>query len=143
MNAETIMVEPIDKSKMATFIETKISKELNQEFMIDTDAIFFHPFKSILLDNECCAGFLSKNEGNWVVQIGIRKSTDTGKSLSVPMSYESYLEISESELRENNLLKPKASLKDFMAGRYNYNPRIIGNMNELIDEIRQITRGNY
>ena len=146
LNAETILVEPINKEKIAAYFEKYILLKENEEFMIDTDSIFIHPYKSFLIDNECCAGFLEKKfnkekkVSEWAVNIGIRISTKTKDGYSIPMSHESYFELYESELRENDLLNPAIPLKDFMAGKFNYNPRIERNTAIMIKQINKVLK---
>lgn len=144
MNAETILVEPINKEKLALYFEKHIPKNHNQSFMIDSDSVFIHPYKSFLIDDECCAGNLERKFNRitklseWTVNLGIRKSTKKVGGESFPMYFESYFEIYESELRENELLDAPISLKDFMMGRYKYNPRIERNTSIIVREINKV-----
>lgn len=46
LNAATILVEPINKEKLAAYFEKFIPKNDNQSFIIDTDSVFIHPYKS-------------------------------------------------------------------------------------------------
>lgn len=146
LNAETILVEPINKEKLAAYFEKFIPKDDNQSFIIDTDSVFIHPYKSFLIDNDCCAGNLDRKfnrntkSTEWTVNLGIRKSTKTEGGESYPMYNESYFEIYESELRENGLLDPAIPLKDFMLGRFNYNPRIERNTAIMIKEINKVLK---
>ena len=61
MTAENIIVEPINREKLANFLNNNVGKKENQEFIIDSDSIFIHENKSLLIDNECCAGELKKH----------------------------------------------------------------------------------
>ena len=146
MTAENIMVEPINREKLTKFLNDNVGKNENQEFIIDKDSIFIHNDKSLLIDNECCAGELEKTfdrlskKFEWKVSLGIRKYTETEAGRSTPMCYEGYIDFSESELRREGLLHEKQTLKDFMGGRFGYNPRIENNtrqIEEIITEILQ------
>lgn len=127
-------------------MKNSFQKNDNQSFIIDTDSVFIHPYKSFLIDNECCAGSLDKkfNRENkcteWTVNFGVRKSTKREGGESIPMYFESYFEIYESELRANGLLNPAIPLKDFMVGRFNYNPRIERNTAIVIKQINKILK---
>lgn len=146
LDVETILVEPINKERLAKYFEKYIPKNSNQSFIIDTDSIFIHAYKSFLIDFECCAGNLerkfnkSTKMSEWTVNLGVRKSTKTNEGESYQMYYESYVEFFESELRENNLLDEPISLKEFMVGRFNYNPRIIRNTAIMVKEINKVLK---
>lgn len=148
MTAENIMVEPINREKLANFLDNNVGKKENQEFIIDSDSIFIHENKSLLIDNECCAGELEKTfdratkKFEWKVSLGIRKSTKTETGEFIPMYHEGYIDLTESELRREGLLDEKQTLKDFMGRRYGYNPRIESNTRIIEREINQILKSN-
>ena len=139
--AQNIMVRPFDKQKLSEYFQKFIPFNKGEEFAIDKDSLFLNSSKPMIIDNECCAGYLQKNinknnsQNEWCVNLGIRKWRESPEGRSLKMEHESYLPVYESEW--DNLLLPEVSLEEFMDKRFNYNPRIAANTNAVVRAINK------
>lgn len=139
---DTILVKPFNKEKLKKHFSKFITLEVNEDFIINQEAIFLGKSCNLLIDNECCAEYLenkiniSTKKNELVATLGIRKSrkTDTGKSFD--MFYSTYIDVYQSEF--SNLTDDELSLKEFMGRRYDYNPRISKNTRGIVNLINEI-----
>lgn len=144
ITAETIIVNPINKEKLNAFISKYLPLNEGEEFCFDTDSIFIHNKGCMLIDWECCAGYLDKNFNYKTekiepfVGIGIRRWTTYEGGRSLPMSHECYFNIFESDW--DQILDKETTLKEFMESRFNYNPRIQRNTYEVESAINELIK---
>lgn len=140
---ENVKVCPIDQKKLAEYFSKFFKLAENEEFIIDKDSLLLNTSRPMLIDNECCSGYLEIEfnketlKKELCVKIGIRRSKKTDTGVSYPIEFECYLPIFESDWIQNDLLLPEIPLKDFMGSRFNYNPRIESNTYRVVKAINQ------
>lgn len=89
---ENIVVHPFNKENLSNYFQKFFPLEQGEEFIIDTDSLFLDCPKPMIIDIECCSGYLKEkfNKGTgkveWCVDFGIRKSKETpeGRSFIIP-----------------------------------------------------------
>lgn len=141
---ENTMVKPLNHETLIIFLSKYFTLKEGEEFILDNDSLFFNTCKVMLIDSECCSGYLEKEFNKstksieWCLKIGIRRSKISNDgTTSYPMSFECYFPIFQTDLIENNLLLSEVPLKDFMGRRYNYNPRIQQNTYRVLKAINK------
>jgi hypothetical protein len=137
-NEETLMVKPINKEKLIELIKedfkgVKFLKK-NQEFTLHPGAVIG---SNCEVDDDCCYYLAEKGFFNKKVQpifsfnVGIKTTIKKG---SYTLQGNAFIYYVPEELIKY-ILDKEVSLKEFMGSRYNYNPRIIKNMREFINDI--------
>ena len=136
MEAEELIVAPINVEALTNHILKLIPLKDKQEYIIENSAFLLNGEKiiNVVTDNECCYEILEKKMHNgtiqYVYEIGCRIKTWKDGGYSFPMTVDFWFSISLDEIAK--FLKPAESLKDFMIGRYEYNPRISSNTQNFI-----------
>lgn len=130
-NAETINVLPFDPEKLTKHLSNFLTLQPDESILDVKDAIYDD---GIILDRDACYGFLDKRfiEGKpqIVIDIPVKISTKTENGRTIPTSPNYYFSITIDKAKE--LCSPAIPLKEYMASRFGYNPRIIANTLELI-----------
>lgn len=132
---ETLMVQPINKALILEILNgLATDKKDNEEFVIHVGAFY----KGIEVNNECIYSFLNtkfvNGQKQMMLEVPVKIKTKTERGFSTPLFTEFYFDIA---IDTENLLLPPVTLKEFMGGRYNYNPRIATNTREFIKEVNQ------
>ncbi len=137
-NEDTLMVKPINKEKLIELIKedfkgVKFLKR-KQEFTVYPGALVG---SNCEVDSDCCyyvaeKGFLNKKvQPIFSFTVGIKTNTGPG---AYSLQSNAFVYYVPQELIKH-LLDKEVSLKEFMGSRYNYNPRIIKNMRDFINDI--------
>lgn len=144
MKAENLMVKSINQELLIKHITKLIPLQQDQEYMIEKSAFVLVDGKiiNVVTDNECCYEILEKKLHNGMVQhvyeIGCRIKNLKDGGYSFPMTVSFYFSISLDEVVE--FLNSEESLKDFIIGRYNYNPRISSNTQNFLKFVESIKK---
>lgn len=129
-----LKVTPIDHEKLAKYLEEIYRPEPNQRYTTEYCALVC---ENVMTDNECCYWFIEKKAHNgklqFVYSAPVRVITKTDEGESFPMTPSFYVDISTEDLKP--YMKDKCTLREYMARRYNYNPRISANMRDFLKEI--------
>lgn len=131
---EKLMVRPIDKEKLEKYFTEIFPVKENQRCRTQLFALVA---ENVMTDNECCYWFLDKKLHKDKVQyvdnipVGLITKTKDGESYSMTPAY--YYDMSIEELEPYFLTE--VSLKEFMKGRFNYNPRIVRNTKDFMDAV--------
>lgn len=136
--SENLMVFPINRESIQNkILELNPNTPSNVKYeLMGREAIVCD--LNLIVDNECCYSILSKKllnnniEYTYSFPVHIKKETDTGYSISMFPSFE--VEFTLTELLTGYIL-PQLSLKEFMASRYEYNPRIKHNTRDFLEFI--------
>jgi hypothetical protein len=141
--AETIMVLPIDTVKLVEDITEELLKEQmkqlkkegNFDIVFKTHKVALFKDYNIMTDNECCYEVSNEKNPKFSFPItysGKRIDEESGKEVNFQTMFPlGNIIIDRQEIEEKYLLE-QVSLKEFMVGRYEYNPRIINNTRNLI-----------
>lgn len=137
VNAETIMVLPINKEKLNADITKSLQKDkknagINFEIRGKFSLLASKP--TVLVDDECCS---QEVDGNTTFEFDVYKAKVVTKKEGNSETFSVVLFPSyQVEITQKDLLKfcdKEMNLKTFMADRYRYNSRISGNEQEFIE----------
>jgi hypothetical protein len=132
-NAEEFKVTPINTDLLTINLEKKIGIGFNQEFHIDKFALVSDIAET---DNECVYSLLVEkyhhDKVQTVVSVPVRIKTKKKGGSSIGMVPDFYVDLSMNEIKPYML--EQISLKEFMKGRYRYNPRIEQNEREFLKD---------
>ena len=137
LNELTISVRPVKEKELKAIISALCTKE-NEEYAFYADALYITPETQISLSCDCCYSYMLDMYFNGkvqpVYQMPVKINTRTEGGWSMPSQPDFYYPISIEDMEKNFLDEP-VSLKTYMGSRYNYNPRVTGNMRKLIEFI--------
>ncbi len=137
---DKIIVKPIDSEKIIHLIKQILPNKKNQKYRIQNYAILKEPVaadENCLCNNECIYFLIDNKLHNgsvklvYCVEVYINEKTKTGERYGMLPAF--LFDIPLEEIK--TMLLPECSLREYMQGRYNYNPRIIKNMKEFIQQI--------
>lgn len=135
---ENFMVNPVDEKPLLEYIESKVNQSLqpSESIKIDIGAI---ACDNCEVSQDCIYEIANKL---WVgdkpqfcfhIPVRIKTKMDGGTSHSMFPSF--YFPMTFDDLKKYTL--PEVSLKEFMGGRYDYNPRISQNMRAFMKVINE------
>ncbi len=133
---ETLMVRPIDHDKLIAHFTAFIKLKKNQVIRTSKDAI---THDNVVVDNECCYSVLDKFftcygfNLDYAIQLPIFIDTKKKGGTSISFTPAFYINFHVKELK--TFLKKPVTLKEFMIGRFNYNPIITANTREFMEFI--------
>ncbi len=131
---EQLMVKPINKEKLEKYLTKTFPVKKNQRCRTELSALVC---ENVMTDNECCYWYLEKKFHDGKIQfvytapVGLVTKTKTGESFSLTPSF--YHDMSLDELKP--YIQKEVSLKEFMTGRFNYNPRITSNQRNFMKNV--------
>lgn len=139
LNAETLMVLPINMKKFSADISESLQKDeknKGKKFEIRGSLAFIADGKdTIMLDDECC--FYDEKDAVFPFEVHKAKEPvkeEGGKTtytISIFPAYE--IEVSRKELLA--FCDKPVTLKEFMGSRFRYNPRIMGNEKNFFKKV--------
>ncbi len=134
--ADTIIVSQINRGMVIEMVRKQYKPKENEILKTNTVALVDD---NVVTDNECCYAFLDKKLINEKVQhvyiapIYVDIKTENGETHSTTPTF--YFDIPEDLFPI--VFTESKSLKDFMVGRFNYNPRIKKNTQKFINAYNQ------
>ena len=129
LTAETLKVIPINKELLEQSVNSMMPKKDGTTYFLN-EKIALVPDVNIATDNECIYEILEDDKIEF--EVFAKTKTDTGYQMSlIP---DRFISCTLDELK-NDFSLPELSLKEFMKGRYDYNPRIIGNTRDFLKDV--------
>lgn len=135
------MVRPINEELLQNDIRELMKDTIgpNESLHIRCGAL---AVTSVVISNKDCIYYFMEKRAlkdgiyygyDYICDIPVRTRVKTKDGEACPMLPTYYFPVSKSLLEEKYLL-PAISLKEFMGERYDYNPRIKGNMRKLLND---------
>lgn len=150
-----IKVIPLDMDKFNADIDTNVKKAIEakqvelkmEEGKTANDYIFsqrgymgmcFIPGTNLLIDRECCGEYLDKDE-KIVIEVYRDTKPDENGSQGIGMFPVLNTTMTKTELLEKYGM-PEIDLPTYMGSRFNYNSRIVSNMQGIMEEVKKQTK---
>jgi hypothetical protein len=138
--ADTIMVQPINKTKLLAHLLNFITPGPGEIINTENGAIYDD---NVIVDTDCCWFFVPQKLYEGKIQLThdvpvyVEIETSTGRRIPAQPNY--YINVTMDKIKE--LCEPEIiSLRDYMGGRYNYNPRITTNIKSFCDCVNLSTQ---
>lgn len=136
-----IQVRPINKKKLNDYVSKLVPNKENETYMFEYVGLLCEKEpdgENCITDNECCYFIANKKFINgelaitYECPVWVSVKTETGRTIGGSPVF--YIDIPVIILK--TMMEEPISLKEFMVGRYNYNPRIRRNMAEFIEAVK-------
>lgn len=146
--ADTVMVRPFNKVKLLTYLARYVDKEVlkaNQYFVLRDEGMLVDEDNNLVLTPDSvysftlpaclpAAGSPAPVKNYYQLPVYVHTKTKTGTIHKIVPTF--YYFIDADLLALGYCLKP-VTLREFMGSRFNYNPRISKNTQELLKQINQ------
>lgn len=146
--ADTVMVRTFNKAKLlkllARYMDDSVLKP-GQYFVVRDEAMLVDEDNNLTLTPDCVYSFTmpaaysesgskTKVKNIYQLPVYINTKTENGTNISIMPSFYYFI---DAELLALAYCDKPVTLREFIGNRYNYNPRISKNMNELLKQINQ------